>query len=231
MASVFDQLPGGQRAKCLTVLLPGAGDTAQTFRDKGFVEAIQRSGASTDIVAANATLGYYLRGIAPERIEVDVIAPLRSRNYEQIWVMGISMGGFGAIHYTQLHPEHVDGMLVLAPYLGDKSLGDEIRNAGGLEKWTPDPPAPIVEENYQRQMWSWLHGAVKEKRPLIYIGYGDQDGLGPQDAVLSSALPQEQVFHTPGGHDWPPWRALLQQFLDSSEFQRRCGAAPISRPD
>ena len=206
------------------VLLPGAGDTADAFREKGFVEAIQNSGASVDLVAANATMGYYLRGIAAQRIESDVVAPRREKKYEQIWVLGISMGGFGTFHYTQFFPDHVDGILALAPYLGDRSLSDEIRNAGGLEKWTPDAPAPIDEDNYQRQMWRWLHETVtgKQKGPAIYVGYGDQDGLGAQDSVLAAALPPDHVFHAPGGHDWPPWTALLQQFLQSSEFQRAC---------
>lgn len=224
MASVLDPLPGPKQGKCLLVLLPGAGDVAETFREKGFVEMVRSSGLSADVVAANATLGYYLRGSAAQRIDEDVVAPLRARGYEQIWVLGISMGGFGSIHYTQSFPEHIDGLLALAPYLGDRSLTDEIREAGGLTKWTPDPPAPIVEENYQRQMWSWLHNIVtgKQPGPQLYVGYGDQDGLGAQDSLLAAALPEDHVFHTPGGHDWPPWRALLQQFLQSSEFQRRC---------
>ncbi len=224
MASAFDPLPGTKQARCLMVLLPGAGDHAQTFRKEGFVEAIQNSGASVDVVAADATMGYYLRGIAPQRIEADVVAPLRKRGYERIWIAGISMGGFGSFHYTQFFPQHVDGILALAPYLGDVSLGNEIREAGGLQKWTPDPPAPITEDNYQRQMWGWLHDVVtgKQKGPTIYLGYGDQDRLGPQDALLASVLASDHVFHAPGGHDWPPWRALLQQFLQHSEFQSSC---------
>ena len=224
MASVFDPLPAQKPAKCLVVLLPGAGDTAETFRKEGFVEAIQSSGAAADVVAANATLGYYLRGNAAQQIETDVVAPLRTRGYGQIWVVGISMGGFGSLHYAELFPAHVDGVLALAPFLGDKSLGEEIRNAGGLEKWTPDEAAPVTEENYQRQLWSWLHNTVtgKQKGPAIYLGYGDQDGLGAQDSVLGAALPKDHVFGAPGGHDWPPWRALLQQFLKSPEFQRAC---------
>lgn len=224
MASVFDAYKGEGKAKCLVVLLPGAGDTAKTFRDERFVELIQKSGASADIVAANATLGYYLRGTSPQLIEADVVAPLRARGYEQTWVVGISMGGFGSLHYTQWFPEHVDGVLALAPWLGDQSLGREIRGAGGLEKWKPDAQEPITEDNYQRQLWSWLHRVTtgKGSKPQIYLGYGDTDSLGPQDAMLAAALPKDHVFTAPGGHDWPPWRALLEQFLASSEFQRRC---------
>ncbi len=224
MHSVFDPLPGTKQAKCLMVLLPGAGDVAGTFREEKFVEAMQKSGASADVVAANATLGYYLRGIAPERIELDVIAPLRSRGYEQIWVTGISMGGFGSLHYTQSYPEHIDGILALAPYLGDKPILKEIKDAGGLAKWTPDPLVKLDEDNYQRQLWSWLHGVLvtKTKGPEIYLGYGDSDGLGVADSLLAQSLPEDHVFHAPGGHDWPPWLQMFEAFLKNSEFQRRC---------
>ena len=223
MRSVFDPLPGNAQAKCLIVLLPGYGDSAEAYRQQGFVDAIRRSGVSADIVAADATLGYYLRGTAPGRIEHDVVAPLRARGYAQLWVLGISMGGFGSIHYTQSFPQHVDGILALAPYVGDVSVENEIRGAGGLVKWTPDPAAPLTEDNYRRQTWSWLHQVVtgKQKGPEIYLGFGDQDRLG-RDSLLAAALPKDRVFSAPGGHDWPAWRELLRQFLQASEFQRRC---------
>lgn len=223
MASKQMDAPG-EPARCLVLLLPGAGDRASDFAEEGFVSAIERSGVSVDIVAADATMGYYLKGIAGPRIETDVAAPARARGYEKVWVMGISMGGFGAFHYTQQYPQHVDGIAAFAPYLGDRKLGEEIAAAGGLARWMPDPPAPLTKKNYQRQLWSWLHGVTTGKRPgpVIYLGYGDDDRLAPQDAILAAALPPDHVFHAPGGHDWPIWRGLLQQFLSRSDFARDC---------
>lgn len=225
MRSVFDAKPGHDQAKCLVVLFPGAGDIADTFREQGFVEAVQKSGASADVIAANATMGYYFRGTVAQRVEADVLGPVREKGqYEQVWLAGISMGGFGVLHYTQFFPQHVDGILSLAPYLGSAALTDEIRAAGGLAKWTPDAPAPIEEDNYQRQLWSWLHRvtAGAEPGPALYLGYGDDDDRGGQKALLAAALPAGHVLHAPGGHDWPPWRSLFQQFLETSEFKARC---------
>jgi S-formylglutathione hydrolase FrmB len=215
--------PGAAPARCLVVLLPGAGDRASTFREEGFVAEIQRSGASVDIVAADATLGYYYRGVVVERLATDVLGPLRGR-YEQVWMMGVSMGGFGSLHYAQQHVGEIAGVAVFAPYLGSRRLGEEIRDAGGLARWTPDPPATITKKNYQRQLWSWLHRVTSgaEPGPTLYLGYGDDDRLAPQDALLAAALPPEQVFHAKGGHDWPVWRALLRQFLQRSQFTSRC---------
>ena len=224
MTSVRYPMPGEAHARCLVILLPGFGDRGETFKEERFVDALHASGVSADLVGADATMGYYFKGVAPERLDLDVVRPARAPGYEQVWLIGISMGGFGAFEYTQQHSEQVDGVLALAPYLGARSLAEEIRRAGGLAAWTPDPVAPVVENNYQRQLWSWLHRVVtgKQKGPIIYLGFGDDDGLGAQDSVLGQALPPDHVLHTPGGHDWPPWRDLLAQFLQASDFSRAC---------
>ena len=224
MTSARYLMPDREGARCLVVLLPGAGDRADAFREEGFIDALQTGGVSVDIVAADATLGYYIRGNNSERIQADVLGYGRVPGYEQVWMVGISMGGFGTLDYSQRHSGDVDGIFALAPYLGDESLGEEIRSAGGLRKWRPDLNEPFTEENYQRQTWSWLHRVVtgKQPGPAIYLGFGDDDGLGPQDEVLGQALPRNHVFHAPGGHDWRAWRNLLEQFLQASEFRTRC---------
>ncbi len=226
-------LAGGPApARCLVVLLPGAGDSMGAFADEGFVAAIQASGTSVDVLSANATMGYYYRGIVGERLERDVIASARA-GHEHVWIVGVSMGGFGSFHYSQQYPEHVDGIIALAPWLGDRKLGNEIRHAGGLARWTPDPPAPLTKKNFQRQLWSWLHAHTAPGAqgpagtgPTILLGHGDDDRLATQDQLLADALPKDQYFHIPGGHDWPVWRTLLRSALQHPAFTRSCAPVP-----
>lgn len=227
MAHDLARGPGPAPARCLVVLLPGAGDRMGTFADEGFVAAIRSSGASVDIVSADATPGYYFRGSVADRLERDVLAPTRA-GHEHVWIVGVSMGGFGSLHYTQQHAEHVDGVLAVAPWLGDARLAREIESAGGLARWRPDPPAPITKKNYQRQLWSWLHRqtATDARGPTILLAYGDDDRLAPQDRILAAALPKDQVFHAPGGHDWPVWRTLLHAALQHPAFTRSCAPVP-----
>lgn len=221
MAKIVEQHT--PQAKCLVLLLPGVGETAAAFRERGFIDALQASGASLDVVAANATLGYYFKGIAATRLEADVAAPARAMGAQKVWLIGISMGGFGVLHYAQQNVDHVDGVLALAPYLGSASIAKEVQGAGGLAKWTPDPTAPLTEANYQRQLWGWLHRVVtqQEAGPTLFLGYGDDD-LGTEGAVLASALPAGHVLHTPGGHAWAPWLTLLKEFLNTPEFKTSC---------
>lgn len=226
MAHTLARTPGPAPARCLMVLLPGAGDHIRSFSDERFVQAIRDTGASIDIVSAEATMGYYFRGALAERLDHDVLAPARD-GHEQVWILGISMGGFGALHYAQQHP--VDGVIALAPWLGDRKLADEIQRSGGLARWTPDAPAPVTKDNYQRQLWSWLHRSTAPgaKAPVIFLGYGDDDRLAAQDSLLAAALPRDHVFHAPGGHDWPTWRTLLHAVLRHPDFTRSCAASPV----
>lgn len=221
MTSLRDELPGGN-AKCLVLFLPGAGDSANDFVRYGFVEALRQRGLSVDIVSANATLGYYAKGMVMERLHTDVILPARAKSYAQTWVMGMSMGGMGTLLYSHDHPDEVTGVLALAPYLGDRALSDEIRAAGGLASWQ----APAKgSSDYQRELWRWLQAVTsgKEAGPRLYLGWGTEDRLGPSAELLAATLPEAQVFRVPGGHKWTSWKKVLDVFLADSDFARGCG--------
>lgn len=225
MRAVKDELAGA-RARCLVVFLPGAGDEAEVFAEEGFVRALRQRGLSVDAVAANATMGYYFRGVLTERLDQDVVTPARAKGYEQTWVVGISMGGMGTLLYSRERTAHVDGVLALAPYLGSSGLLKEIREAGGLARWkAPARVETLTGDNYQREIWRWLQAvtAGREPGPQLYLGYGHQDRLADEDKLLGDALPAGHVYLTEGGHEWGPWRRLFEQFLSNSSFTAACG--------
>lgn len=213
MTSLRDELPG---AKCLVVFLPGAGDSARDFERHGFVEALRSRGLSVDVVSANATLGYYVKGLVLERLEADVIGPVKK--HEKTWLMGVSMGGMGTLAYSRAHPEAVDGVLALAPYLGQRELIEEIKAAGGLAAWNGEGAGE------ERELWRWLKAVTSEqvRGPAIYVGWGTEDRLREGDALLGAALPKERVFNVNGGHKWTTWKVLFERFLAESDFVREC---------
>ncbi len=224
MTSVKHDFPSG-KAKCLVVFLPGAGDTGSHFEKYGFVDAMKQKGLSVDMIATDATLGYYLKGIMPERLEADVMAAARAKNYEQTWVIGISMGGMGTLLYSHEHVDTVTGALVLAPFLGDRAIAAEIKAAGGLKQWKgPAKVERISGDTHQREIWRWLQGVTNgtEKGPKVYIGWGTEDSLGGSASVLAAALPEGHVFTVPGAHKWVSWKASLDKFLEDSDFTRAC---------
>lgn len=224
MTSVKHDFAGG-KAKCLVVFLPGAGDTAAHFEKHGFVDAMKQKGLSVDLISTDATIGYYMKGLLPERLEADVMTAARAKNYEQTWVIGMSMGGMGTLLYSHEHADTVTGALVLAPFLGDRAITEEINAAGGLKQWKgPAKVERITSDTYQREIWRWLQGvtAGTEKGPNLYLGWGTEDSLGGPASVLAAELPEGHVFTVPGPHKWVPWKAILDKFLENSDFTRAC---------
>jgi pimeloyl-ACP methyl ester carboxylesterase len=219
------QPPADPRARCLVVFLPGMGDSAEDFDHNGFVAEVKKRQLSVDMVAANATLGYYARGTFPERLANDVVGPARARGYEQLWLIGMSMGGMGTVFYSRAHTADVTGVLALAPYLGKDELIDEIHAQGGLSTWRAPPRVEVMnEDNYQGEIWRWLQAVIRgqEPGPNIYLGYGRSDKLKRADELLAAALPQDHIYMIDGAHDWSTWKVLLGQFLETSDLARSC---------
>jgi pimeloyl-ACP methyl ester carboxylesterase len=205
------------------VLLPGRGGHAGDFRKAGFLDVAQKAGLEAGVVAVDAHLAYYAKRTVVMRLREDVIAPARARGCREVWLVGVSMGGLGALLYAERHPEDVAGIFLMAPYLGSEKTLKEIQNAGGLRAWSPrQPPDP---DDYQRSLWRWLKGNLVEApaNPVpIYLGYGKKDAFAPANALLAAELPPERVFLEPGGHDWPVWLKLWEDFLEASPL---CGGA------
>jgi pimeloyl-ACP methyl ester carboxylesterase len=211
-------------SRCLVVFLPGFGDDARGFLNHGFADAFRARGIDVDVISTGATFGYYMRRTLLARLREDVLVPARARGYEQIWVVGVSMGGLGTLLLAKDQDAAgtpLAGIYLLAPYLGRESLLREIDGAGGLARWQPGKGAP---DDYQRDVWRYLKRIIgpPASAPAVYLGAGDRDNLGYGHRVLAAALPNGHVFSTPGGHDWGPWSILWSDFLDDSDFRERC---------
>lgn len=202
-----------ERGRVLFVLLPGMFDGPDGFRDAGFPEAARSAGVDADLVGADAHFGYYRERTILTRLREDVIQPARERGYEEIWLVGVSLGGVGSILYARDHPDDVDGILLLAPYLGKKKQVRRIADAGGVIAWVPGEG----EDGFPWEMWLWFQEVARApgEWPRIYLGYGDRDKLAPANALLAAILPEDHVFVTQGGHEWGPWLALWEAFLGS----------------
>lgn len=211
--------------QCLLVFLPGFGDSEEDFADHGFPQALRARNLPIDTISVNATFGYYARRTVLERVRVDVLDPARAAGYTKIWLAGISMGGLGVqlvARDEQLRGRPIEGIILIAPYLGEEKVQKEVVAAGGVAKWTPTPATG--PDDYDHDLWRWLK-TVTEKpdgAPTLYLAAGDKDKLGAGHRLLAAALPDNRVFRTPGGHDWGPWSVLWADFLDHSDFRARC---------
>jgi pimeloyl-ACP methyl ester carboxylesterase len=216
--------PGSDR---LLVLLPGRGSSADSYEKEGFVRDARAAGLTADIVAADAHLGYYQQRIVHVRIAEDLIGPGRARGMRRVWLGGISLGGVGSLITAYKYPADVDGLLLLAPYLGPDSLIAQIEQAGGLRAWTPPADATDFVA-----LWGWLKGYATSpaERPPLILAYGDHDRFVRGERLLAEVLPADRVFTAPGGHDWETWaplwrRALRHPLLQEALAAQASGAA------
>ena len=204
---------GGRESRTLMIFLPGIEDVAEDFERRGFIREMRREGIAADAVAVDAHYGYYAKKSIFERITDDVIASAHATGYEEIWLVGISLGGFGAASYAARHrSSRISGIVLLAPYLGDKTLIKEIADAGGVKGWEPGHVAP---SDFQRDLWAWFKHYVSERKPAlpIYVGYGMHDMFCHANALLADVLPCDRVFAIPGRHDWHTWKQIWRMFL------------------
>lgn len=202
------------KADTLLVFLPGAYSTIDEFVREGFVQEVRQRRIAADIVMADAHMAYYNNRTVIDRLEADVLVPARAAGYRSIWLVGISVGGFGALIHEEQRPGGVTGIVALAPYLGERELTREIGKAGGLAAWQA-PAGPLPEDQVETRIWRWLQTQAKLRAdaPALYLAYGTEDRFAASHRLLAAALPPQRVFTTPGGHDWAPWRRLWQQVL------------------
>jgi pimeloyl-ACP methyl ester carboxylesterase len=208
--------PGG--AEGLVVLLPGLGGGPWRFRDNGVMTAIQGE-TGYDVVAPRAHFGFYRHFTVIERLHEDIIGPARVAGYRKLWLVGVSMGGFGALMYAEEHPERVAGVFVVAPFLGEGAVLDEIRRTeGGLAHWEPGDLAAMAEgrPRKSREVWAWIKRQLYGPAPRvpIYLAYGRDDRSAEDHALLGRELPEDHVVTRAGGHKWKVWRHLVHSFVD-----------------
>ncbi|HEX7253893.1 MAG TPA: alpha/beta fold hydrolase [Thermoanaerobaculia bacterium] len=211
----------GAGGRCLIVFLPGRRDHFGDYERRGFPRMAKKAGVTADFLEADAHIGYYRAETIVTRLHEDVIAPARARGAEKIWMVGISMGGLGAILYASQHSEELRGVIALAPFLGDEEPR-LVEAAGGLRSYAVGAPRQVGD--YERYLWGWLKSYTAEgaSRPPIWIGFGAEDHLAPADRLLAEALPPGRTFVEPGDHDWKTWTRLWQDLLDAGILQRDC---------
>ena len=211
MKIINDTLDCAVRPNTLVVLLPGAYDGPQDFKDYGFVTALRQRNIDADIQLVDAHIGYFTNQQIVQRLEDEIVLPARAKGYKKIWFAGISLGGYGTLLYSMSKPSDVDGFFIMAPYMGTRHIPAEIQRQGGLKAWSSD-----VQGNMDIDLWRWLQGFSTRgpNMPQAYIGYGASDRFEKPNQLLADVLPKERSFVIPGGHDWATWQRLWTNFLD-----------------
>lgn len=206
--------------KRLFVFLRGIGGSHHSFEEKGLVADVRARGLLFDMAAPNAHFGYYGDRNLIMRLKEDVIDPARAKGYKKIWLVGVSMGGLGALLYLMERPQDIAGVYLLAPYLGSQLFLSEIEAAGGTRQW--DPGAYIAEEDWQRMLWHWIKTTIADHpEKIVYLGYGTDDTYKKGAQILAPLLQQDRVYTIDGGHDYKTIKALWEIFLKENDSKLR----------
>ncbi len=216
MRYLTDLANPGQHADTLIVLLPGAYQQPEDFINEGFVSAVRTSKLAIDLMMAELSFGDIANQNALSEIHDSLIQPAIVAGYQHIWLAGISIGGYIAMAYADRYPNQLTGLMLLAPYPGNRMTTAEIAYAGGVRAWSPDT---IPDEDTERGNWYWLktHANADAVNPTtieVHLGYGKEDRFAESHLMMAQALPVGHVNKIPGDHVWPVWLQLWHNFLD-----------------
>lgn len=202
---------GDARATTLLVLLPPANAGIDDLIQQGFVAAAREEKVVADILLAEITAEQVMNKTAMPALRDEVIMPAQTQGYRRIWLAGISLGAFNALHYVAAFADDIAGLILLAPYPGTGDILREINLAGGIDAWAGAPNRSHADE---RAWWYWLWNESKTPRAKpVYIGLGAGDRFIAGQRLLASLVAANNVDEIAGDHSWPIWQQLWQRWL------------------
>ena len=109
--------------------------------------------------------------------------------------------------------EHaLDGLCLLAPYLGSRIVAAEVAAQQSLSS---GQAAALDDDDDERRIWRFVQRLpTMAAAPRLFLGFGSEDRFADTQRLLAGALPAASTRVIAGGHDWPVWRALWDQFLE-----------------
>ena len=210
MRSLFVPAQSAAVAPTRMVWLPGAYHGARDFVAHGFPEAVRTRRLGVDLQFVDLELAHVGDRSAVQMLRDEVVSPARAEGVS-VWFGGISLGGLIALSYAATYPDELDGLCLLAPYLGNRMLTGEIARAPGLKEWQP---GELAETDEERRIWRYVKTRTAASRPL-YLGYGKGDRFSAAHELLAATLPADAVDVVAGGHEWLTWVRLWENYLDS----------------
>lgn len=183
---------------------------ARTYGAAVIMPEVQRS-FYTDMVMGPKYLSYLTDELPAQCRRVFGLSGDREKNF----VMGLSMGGYGAMKLALLRPERFGGCAAFSAVteLAPKSSGgpfseSEFRGIFGGE----------LEKLPEQELSFLLEKRRPEELPPFFLTCGQQDSLFPENCRFAGKLAEagaEAEFHQwPGDHTWDFWDASLAMAME-----------------
>jgi len=209
-------------------LLHGGGGGFRDWTNDSDVARFAESGLV--LVMPEGGSSYYTNAVDPPQdryedyIVSDLIADVESKfpvatGRSNRAIVGISMGGFGAVKLALHHPE----LFIFAG--GLSSAIDVPRRAFSIKRLQQSRHYNSIfgsaggQTRRENDPFALARTANPEAAAYFFLTCGEQEGLLPANrefAALLEARHFRHEFHTvPGGHDWNQWNAWLPSLFRS----------------
>ena len=175
--------------------------------------------SSYDINAAERPQGKY-----EDYIVNDLITAAESRfpiaagrNHRA--VIGVSMGGFGAINLSLRHPDLFVFAGALSPAIDVPSRPFSIKRIGQWREHSSIFGPWGSETRRANDPYLLIRTADPVRTPYLYLSCGEQEGLLPANRKFARFLTEHHFrfeFHAGrGAHDWNQWNTRLPDLFRS----------------
>jgi putative tributyrin esterase len=217
----------GQKLPAVYLLHGGGGDFREWSNDSDVARFAE---FGLVLVMPEGNSSYYMNAVDPpqDRYEdyivhdliVDVeskfpVVPLRSNRA----IIGLSMGGFGAVTLALRHPD-------LFAFVGGLSSAIDVpRRAFSIKRLQQSRHYSEIfgpsgsQTRRERDPFVLIGTENPEAAPYFFLTCGEQEGLLPANREFVARLAAHHYrfeFHTvPGGHDWNQWNGWLPSLFRS----------------
>jgi putative tributyrin esterase len=226
---VFAPEGAGTRRLLVVYLLHGGGGNG--FRDwSNYSDVVQFASRGLLLVMPQGDYSYYTNAaLRPQDRYEDYIVkdlaadvarrfPVRD-DREGRALVGVSMGGFGAVTLALRHPDRFAFAGALSPAIDVPRRRFTWRRLGQSQRFReifgPDDSTSRRDDD----PFVLVRSTDPAKAPYFYVSCGQREGLLAPNREFAASLDRYAVAHefhvVPGGHDWNQWNGQLPALFDS----------------
>jgi putative tributyrin esterase len=226
---VFAPQSAGDQKLPVIYLLHGGGGSG--FRDwSNYSDVAQFAAHGLLLVMPEGDYSYYTNAVErpQDRYEDYIVNDLATDVERQFPVrdqrngraiVGVSMGGFGAIKLALQHPDQFAFAGALSPAIDVPRRRFSWRRLGQSQRFREifGPDDSLGRNN--NDPFVLVRSTEPPRAPYLYITCGQREGLLAPNREFAASLdrygPAHEFHVVPGGHDWNQWNGQLPALFDS----------------
>jgi S-formylglutathione hydrolase FrmB len=221
------EIPAGQSLPVVYLLHGNGGDFRDWSNDSGVSSFAQKG---LILVMPEGDSSYYVNSATrPEDryedyIVSDLIADVDSkfpanRGRSSRAVVGVSMGGFGAIKLALSHPNLFSFVGGISPAIDVPSRPFSVKRISQWRQYSSIFGAWGSQTRHDRDPFVLARSVNPQQVPYLYLSCGEQEGLMPANRKFAELLAGRHFKFEfrpgPGSHDWNQWNQRLASVFQS----------------